>query len=335
MISLDIINDIVRISLDLLPIILIFSMVFALISFPIVAYILFSIHLKRTSKEKWSRTCSNDEQAQRDMYDIGMRWYEINKEYKTDLHIVNEGLNLYGEFFDFGYDRAVIIVPGRTESLRYGYYFAKPYVDNGYNLLVIDQRAHGNSDGLYNTVGFEEHKDIIAWAEYIHDRFNVRSIVLHGICIGASCGLFAMISDNCPSYIDAMVAEGMYPSFYDSFKNHMVDLKKPTFPYMQMVNMWMKVYTGHSMKYGPENVIGRYNKPLLMIHSREDRYSLPSKAQSLYDTAASNEKMIVWFDEGAHSQLRIADTELYDGAIIAFLARLDTAIPVLCDKNEE
>ena len=294
-------------------------LLFAVISFFIVAFILFTIMMKRTKKEKWSRTCSNEELAQREMYDIGMRWYERNKEYKKEVHIVNEGMNLYGEYYDFGYRRAVIVVPGRTESLRYGYYFAKPYVENGYNLLVIDQRAHGESDGRYNTVGFDEHRDLIAWAEYIHTHHEVESIVLHGICIGASCSLFAMTAPTCPDYIVAMVAEGMYPTFYESFKNHMIALKKPTFPYMGLINMWMKVHTGYSMKYGPVHVINQYHKPLLMIHSKEDLYSLPDAAQKMYDVSPADNKRLVWFEHGEHSQLRYADAEAYDNAIIMFL----------------
>ena len=34
---------------------------------------------------------------------------------------------LIGEYFDFGKDRCVIILPGRCESLMYSYYFAPPY----------------------------------------------------------------------------------------------------------------------------------------------------------------------------------------------------------------
>lgn len=303
---------------------LILGTVLFIISFPIVALILFIIHLKRTKKDKWSRNCSNDEQAQNDMYDIGMEWYKQHKDKKIDVHIINDGLNLYGEYYDFGFDRAVIVVPGRTESLRYGYYFAKPYVENGYNLLTIDQRAHGESDGKFNTVGIEEHRDIIAWAELLHNDYGIRSIVLHGICIGSATSLFAVTMKHCPDYLDAVIAEGMYPTFYDNFKNHIVALRKPAFPTMIFVNMWMKLYTGHSMKQGPIQVIHKYKKPLLMIHSEEDKYSLPSTAKTLFNAANSDIKDICWFKKGSHSQLRIEDTEKYDCAIADFLAKIDT-----------
>ena len=297
------------------------AMIFALFSFFIVSHILFTMHLKRTRADKWTRECSEPDPEQQSMYDTGVEWSKEHASAMQELHMVNEGLNLYAEYYDFGYDKAVIIVPGRTEGLRYGYYFAKPYAESGYNVLTVDQRAHGNSDGLYNTIGFEEHKDVLLWAARLHDELGIKEIVLHGICIGASCSMFAITSEQAPDYIVGLVAEGMYPTFYESFKNHMIELKKPIFPCLQLVDMWMKHYTGHTMKYGPLYMIHQLKAPLLMLHSKEDAYSLPSAAQRLYETCPSEQKELVWFEHGAHSRLRITDSERYDTAISAFLEK--------------
>ena len=162
----------------------------------IVGYVVYVMHLKRTRKDKWTRACSCDQADHLSMYDTGMAWSEEHKEKKKDVHIVSEGLNLYGEFYDFGSDKTVILVAGRTEGLRYGYYFARPYSDCGYNVLTIDNRAHGESEGTYNTVGFEEHKDLLAWANYIHENHHSESIVFHGICIGSAGSLYALTSEN-------------------------------------------------------------------------------------------------------------------------------------------
>ena len=298
------------------------SVLFAIAAFPILSHILYAIHLKRDKKKKkWGRQCSSDEPLQQSMFREGEAWRDAHADRLTELHMVNEGLNLYAEYIDLGFDRAVIMVPGRTEGLVYGYYFAKPYAEMGYNVLSIDQRAHGESDGRFNTIGFEEHKDLIAWAELIHEKFGVRSIVLHGICIGSSCSLMALISESCPPYIDGLVAEGMYPTFYESFRNHMIELKKPIFPSLQLVDLWMRFYTGHSMKRGNIHIIHKLKKPFLMLHSKEDRYSLPERAQDLYDACGSEQKTLVWFEHGAHSKLRPINTEQYDGAITEFLTK--------------
>lgn len=297
---------------------LISGILFFIASFFIVAHILFHLHLKRKNKSVWSRECSGDEPLLRKMYDDGVQWANEHRNFCKVVHIINDGLNLYGEYFDFGFDRAVIIVPGRTEALRYSYYFAKPYVENGYNVLAIDQRSHGESDGVYNTLGFEEHKDVIAWGKFLHENFSVRSIMLHGNCIGCSCCLQVLTSPICPDYFSGMVAEGMYPNFYESFRNHMIELKRPVHPCIDLVDMWMRYYTGHSMKKGPADIIMHCKRPILMLHSLEDAYSLPAAAQKLYDQCSCKKKL-VWFDTGAHSQIRVNNVVAYDRAIEDFL----------------
>ncbi|MBR4940903.1 MAG: alpha/beta fold hydrolase [Clostridia bacterium] len=286
----------------------------------LIAHIIYIMHLKRTSPEKWTRECSaTDDECQMTMYSQGCAWAESFAHCKKDLHIVNEGLNLYGEFYDLGSDKAVITVSGRTEGLRYGYYFAKPYTDAGWSVFTMDQRAHGESDGKFNTLGFEEHKDLIAWTNYLRDNFGIKKIVYHGICIGSATSLYALVSENRSDIAAGMVAEGMYPNFSESFKNHMIEMNRPTFPCMDFVHMWMRLYTGHSMKKGPLNLIQQLDKPILMIHSREDKYSLPNRAEELYALCASKHKKIVWFEKGGHSRLRFTDTEKYDGAVRDFI----------------
>ncbi len=296
--------------------------VFMYLLISIVASIcVYVITLTRTSKEKWSRNPQNLEGDSLTMDLSGQAWYQKNASYKKDVHIVNEGLNLYGEYFDFGHDRCVFILSGRTESLRYGYYFAQPYAAAGWNVLVIDPRAHGLSDGKFNTLGFDESRDVLAWTAYIHDTFHVRSILYHGICIGAAGGMYAITSDSCPDYVVGMVADGMFPNFGESMKNHLIERKKPVFLVYDLINLWFRLCTGHTMNYGPINVIQKLKKPILMLYSKEDSYSVPYYAQKLYERAGAEAKELVWFEHGAHSMLRVTDTEKYDASVHAFIER--------------
>ena len=291
----------------------------------IMSNIIYKHHFYRDSPEKWGRVCSwseNEEQVK--MYEIGLAWGAENEKFKNDVHIVSaDGLNLYGEYFDFGFDKAVIIHQGRTEACMYSYFFAPPYKKAGYNVLVIDPRAHGLSDGKFNTLGYKESGDLIKWAKFIHDKFDLKSIILHGICIGSAASVYALTDEKCPDYVTGLVAEGMYADFYDSFKNHIIELKHPTFPVLQLCDMWAERYTGQAMKYGPKCVIEKYKKPLLMLHSNEDPYSLPEKAKKLFDDCPSDKKVFKMFPRGQHSHLRAVFPEEYDKEIINFLEKYD------------
>ena len=72
------------------------------LTYIIASYCVYKKTLSRVSKELWSRDIpsSLDEQSLK-MYEIGRKWHEANVQYKTDVHIVSEGLNLYGEYYDF------------------------------------------------------------------------------------------------------------------------------------------------------------------------------------------------------------------------------------------
>ncbi len=283
------------------------------------SYIVYIKILRRTSPDKWNGNPADIPESQKGMYAAGDEWHEKNVQYKKDVHIVSEGLNLYGEYYDYGARSCAIILSGRTESHVYGYFFAIPYSEAGMNVLVIDPRAHGKSDGEFNTIGFEESKDALAWAEFIHDNYGVEAIIFHGICIGSAGAIYALTNEKCPDYIRGMVAEGMFANFGKSMENHLRERKKPVKSICFFINIWMQHYTGHNMKFGPIDVMPKLTKPLLMIHSRADLYSTPENAQKLYDLCPAERKAIVWFDEGAHSMLRAVHAKEYDMAIRKFL----------------
>ena len=274
----------------------------------------------RVNKELWSRNVSWDDKEQQQMFDEGKEWGNENESYRKTLEIDSCGFHLVGEYFDFGYDKAVIIIPGRMESGTYSYFFSVPYKKAGYNVLAIDNRSHGLSEGKYNCIGLKEYKDIIAWAKVLHDEHHIKSVIIHGLCIGSATGLYALTSKNCPDYIDCLVADGMYVNFHENLKNHLIERKKPVFPYTSEV-MWMVSMVAHKSpkRMSPIKLIHKMNKPMLFIYSKEDKYCLEDKANELFDKCGSEKKQLSFFDHGVHSHVRINQKEQYDETIIKFL----------------
>lgn len=290
-----------------------------------VSAVIYTILLVRTSPDKFGRKCSfpDDEEYVR-MFNIGLAWGEKWKDHKRDVSIVSDGLRLVGEYFDFGGENAAIIIAGRTECLLYSYYFAEPFRSAGWNVLVIDNRAHGLSQGRVSCLGYKEYRDVLRWCALLHDGLGNKMVTMHGICIGASAALFAAVDQSCPDYVAGMSAEGMYVNFHESFMNHIkLDRPKaPRFPVIPLTMLMMRVFSGADVVTdGPIYRIGRMRKPILFLQSREDQFSTPEKARELFDKCPGP-KRIVWFDRGAHSRIRINDTEGYDEALRQFLAEL-------------
>ena len=290
----------------------------------IVAWIIYSALLRRRKPEKWARRQSmpDDEEYIR-LYDQALSWREEHLSRKRDVEITNDGLRLVGEYYDFGSDRAVIIIPGRMESCYYSCHYAEPYRKAGFNVLTIDGRAHGESEGKINSLGYLEYRDVLAWARMLHDRENIRQVVLHGICIGSSTAVFAAADEACPDYVTAIVADGLYQRFYDSCRNHMINDHRPLFPFLAETMFLIRVVSkADAVHDGPIFRIGRVTRPVLFLHSRADIFSTPDKAQELYDRCPSEKKKIVWFDGAGHSRIRITHPEAYDQAILDYFSQL-------------
>lgn len=298
-------------------------LLFAVLPTWLISSVIYTVLFVRTKKEKWSRTVSWDDEEQKQMFKEGEEWGKENEEYHRSFNIKNDGFKLVAEYFDFGYDRAVIVIPGRMESGTYSYYFSDPYKKAGFNVLAIDNRSHGLSEGKYNNLGLKEYRDILAWAKYLHDEVGVKKVMIHGLCIGSATGLYACVDDKCPDYIVGLVADGMYINFNESLNNHLIERNKPIFPFSQEVMFLVMIHAGKNpKKFSPINLMPKMKKPILFIYSKEDTYSIPKYGQLLYDTCPSSKKRLVWFDHGVHSHVRINAKEKYDQTIKDFIKEI-------------
>ncbi len=278
--------------------------------------------LTRTSKDKWGRKNSCPENAEHSvMFDEGMAWAAAHKDAMRPLTVESCSLRLEAEFYDFKSDTSVIIIPGRAESIFYSYFFAEPYEKAGVNVLVIDTRAHGNSDGKYVGMGIGEIPDVIAWVKLLKE-LGTKKVIIHGICIGASTAVMVSTEPDCPP-LYGIVCEGLFSSFYTIFKQRTKNGGYPTFMFLGHIYRLAKKNAGVDIKRKcPANVMDKMTVPALFMHSRADNASLPSIAEELYEKCTSGIKRVVWFEKGAHSHIRIQNKEKYDSAITDFIAEL-------------
>ena len=70
-----------------------------------------------------------------------------------------------------------------------GYILAKKA---GFNVLAIDQRAHGRSGGCVISFGIQERRDCLCWVQYLSTRFGEETpLILSGLSMGAATVLMS------------------------------------------------------------------------------------------------------------------------------------------------
>ena len=209
----------VLIILIIIGALLVLGLIFSLFFTFFVAYKVYSKTLMRDKHSHWGREhCSEPgNPALETMWKRGLEWAKKDKSFIKELSIhSNDGLKLVGEWFDYGFDKTIVILPGRRETLVYSYYYAQPYKELGINVLVIDQRAHGLSEGTYSTCGIKEADDVKLWLKYMHDEHNQKDLYIHGICVG-TCVTSIVLATFKEPYLKGAVLDSAFITYKEIY----------------------------------------------------------------------------------------------------------------------
>jgi uncharacterized protein len=278
----------------------------------------------RTNPNKYPReapSCAEENQVK--MFYEGLAFRDQEKAHLSEVSIVSEGLTLQGQYLDYGAKRSVIIVPGRSETSSYSFYYAPLYKDRGYNVLLIDARATGKSEGKFLTAGIHESADLLSWAQFLHEKKDQESVVFHGICIGAATALLALAKPNLPSYLKGAVAEGSFKNFKRMFKYHVKTSHHPSISVSFELPFYFKRYAKVDiLKDAPEKEVSQITLPVCFIHGKEDIYVPYHDGEELYAACASSKKEMHLIEHGEHSKLRYYNKAAYDALVLAFFDKV-------------
>ena len=126
-----------------------------------------------------------------------------------------DGLKLSARHYEGTNDTLVIMCHGaHAYSLNNFGVYAEKLLKKGYSLLIIDQRAYGESEGEYTSYGLKEQYDLLEWIKFCRTYANIANIVLYGISMGAATIAYA--SDKIEDErVKAMIIESGYTSLYE------------------------------------------------------------------------------------------------------------------------
>ena len=123
---------------------------------------------------------------------LGRRWLKESPVRRDIFTASVDGLRLHahvlGPASPEGHHWAVCIHGYADAADSMGLY-ARHYYEQGYGVLLPDLRGHGESEGSYVGLGWDDRLDIVAWISRIIHRDPKAQIVLHGVSMGAATAL--------------------------------------------------------------------------------------------------------------------------------------------------
>lgn len=167
----------------------------------------------------------------------------------------------------------VILLSGIHNPSVTGFFgYAKMLRDNGYASLLIEMRAHGESEGDEIQFGMSEYLDVKAGVQYLSNQFGDLPVIVWGTSMGGATAINAM--GEIPE-LDGLISASAYSSLPDMFCDSMELMGMPTAvtaiqkPFVQLY--CMLTYGGEMMRINPLNEIQKLNgRPALLLHSTAD-----------------------------------------------------------------
>jgi fermentation-respiration switch protein FrsA (DUF1100 family) len=250
-------------------------------------------------------------------------WIVDKSGYKDTVITSTDGLNLHGyEILNTKPSKTwVITVHGYMGQGKEMALYANEFYNLGYNVLVPDLRGHGQSEGDYVGMGWDDRKDILKWIDYILEKESDANIILHGVSMGG--GTVMMTSgENLPSNVKAIIEDCGYTSVWDEFSYQLDSLfGLPEFPVLQSASLVSKIRAGYWLQDASAiDQVAKSQTPMLFIHGDEDTFVPYSMLDKVYDSAnVEKEKLVV--KGAAHAKSVEANPELYWNTIDNFIKK--------------
>lgn len=253
--------------------------------------------------------------------DREMEWFRAQKPEELTIRS-RDGLKLCGSYLEAPDAKACMLLCHGYRS-RGGLDFAlvlRTLYEHGCSVLVIDQRAHGRSEGKYIAYGVLERYDCQQWAWFLHAKLGGRvPIFLEGMSMGASTVMMAAELALPPSVV-GIIADCGYNSPWEELR-HCIKYRYhlPVFPVLPLTELMCRLVAGYSLK-GASAAASLANSPLplLIIHGMDDDF-VPATMTAENYAAAAGEKRQILVPGARHALSYLVDRERLEKELLDFI----------------
>ncbi len=181
----------------------------------------------------------------------------------------------------------------------------------GFNLLIVDQRSSGNSEGNVITFGVKEKLDVLSWIDYVINRFGKGvKIILAGISMGASTVLMASELDL-PENVKCITADCGYSSQTEIIKKVGKEMKMPIKLLFPFLKLGAFIYGGFNIdSRTPLDAVKNAKVPIFFIHGDCDTFVPCHMCDELYDACTSPKRKLI-VKNAAHGVSFFVDNNSY------------------------
>lgn len=253
---------------------------------------------------------------------IEQRKKEMLAQPHEDIYCQSEdGLKLHATYFPGKEEnRVVICFHGYTSEGMSDYIgLSGYYLNKGYRMLLVDERAHGKSEGEYIGFGCKDRWDALKWIAWVIQKCGQEvQILLHGTSMGAATVLMTS-SLKLPAQVKGIVSDCAFTSPKYVFTHVLRSMYHlSAFPLIQITDYINKKKAGYGMdECNAAREVKKAKVPILFIHGDADTFVPCSMCEEIYENCAAPKKKLL-IQGAAHAESYYKDKEAYEKALDDF-----------------
>lgn len=289
----------------------------------ILVFLIVAVPLAISVKVGWSLTHKVRKALTTTPASVGMAFAKIEFPSRID-HLTMRGWYIAAPS---GSTKAVIIAHGyggnRLEDGAGALGTAKFLTEQGYNVLMFDFRASGESDGDTITVGPMEKRDLAGAVDYVRSRGN-QKVGLLGYSMGAGTAL--QTAAEVPE-VDSVVADSSMRDFKAYLQENMPYWTNlPDFPFTSIILAVMPTMIGAKMQdLSPLSVAPQLAKKPMLLFAGDKDDAIPMKNSEMildaYQKAGGSMGKLVVIPGAGHVKANIVDQTRYRQELSAFFGQ--------------
>ncbi|MNS27169.1 acyl-CoA esterase [compost metagenome] len=197
-----------------------------------------------------------------------------------------------------------------------------PMVHDDYNVLAIDLRNHGESEGTVTSFAYHEAKDVVAAVKYLKGR-GIDSVALYGVSLG---GASAIRAAALMPQVKAVVDDCAYATVSQAFTGF-ISLSMIPSPVLvgaaTLVQANRILGVDMSTTEPLTQVAKIAPRPFLVIHGAQDKNVPVDNSRTNFLAAGDGLKKELWIVPGGeHAASAVAQPEEYKARLQAFLKQV-------------
>lgn len=234
----------------------------------------------------------------------------------------NGNVEIYGEYYPVEHAKGCAVLAHGFGQNRYILLPQQAiFREMGFDTILFDERAFGESKEKYCTFGVKEAKDIACVVDFVKEKCGKDTkIVLLGVSMGAAASMMALehtghidyLVEDCGFADVKEVVDSLYGSFYDGEYN-----KEAKAAFRERA----KALGIAIEKNRPVEAVKKTNVPVCIFHGTADGTIGMEHAEKIYK-ACKNPKSRLALFEGKEHALCVTDRAVYKAVLQDFLKEI-------------